>query len=70
MPANLVDLLSEYGFSPVKKTATNGQVPVHSAGGKIGSRFGRTRARDAAITGVASAMRKGMAFNFCVTSRT
>lgn len=34
MPANLVDLLSEYGFSPVKKTATEWASPCPFCGGK------------------------------------
>lgn len=34
MPANLVDLLSEYGFSPVKKTTTEWASPCPFCGGK------------------------------------
>lgn len=70
MPANLVDLFSEHGFSPVKKTATEWSSPCPFCGGKDRCQIWPDENGGAAITGVASVMQKVIVFSFCVISQT
>lgn len=70
MPANLVDLLSEYGFSPVKKTATEWPSPCPFCGGKDRFQIWPDEGEGRGHYWCRQCDAKGVAFNFCVTSRT